>query len=346
MTKLAFITGITGQDGSYLAELLLSKRYKIYGIVRRNSIIYNYARIDHIRANISLSYGDLTDYSGLHACINNIIAENVGFDVFEIYNLAAQSHVKVSFALPEYTANVDGLGTMRLLEIIRSMPNKIREKIRFYQAGTSEMFGDVLEIPQKETTPFNPVSPYGAAKLYAHNMVKIYRDGYGLYAVNGILFNHESSRRGRHFVTMKVVTGIKDIITGKKEFLQLGNLDSERDWGHTKDYVKGMWLMLQQKNPDDFILATGKTVKVRTFVEKAFSKRGLQISWRGEKENEIGIDQNNITRIIINPKFFRPCEVNLLLGDPKKAENMLGWKREYDTIDKIITEMFSNNNNV
>jgi GDPmannose 4,6-dehydratase len=341
MSKLAFVTGITGQDGSYLSELLLEKGYKIFGIVRRNSIIFNYTRIEHIRERLQLTYGDLTDGAGLSNYIHKIIRENEGFEVMEIYNLAAQSHVQVSYEIPEYTTDVDALGALRLLEILRSLPNDIREKIRFYQAGTSEMFGDVLEIPQTENTPFNPVSPYAAAKLYAYNMVKIYRNGYGLHATNGILFNHESSRRGAHFVTMKIINGIKDILTEKKALIELGNLDSKRDWGHTKDYVRGMWQMLQQDKPDDYILATGKTIKVRTFVEKAFGTKGLFITWQGEKDAEIGIDQNGKTRIIINPKYYRPCEVSLLLGDSTKAENILGWKREYDTIDKLIEEMFS-----
>jgi GDPmannose 4,6-dehydratase len=341
MSKLAFITGITGQDGSYLSELLLEKGYKIFGIVRRNSIIFNYTRIEHIRERLQLAYGDLTDGTGLSNYIHKTIRENEGFEVMEIYNLAAQSHVQVSYEIPEYTTDVDALGAMRLLEILRTLPDDIREKIRFYQAGTSEMFGDVLEIPQTENTPFNPVSPYAAAKLYAYNMVKIYRNGYGLHATNGILFNHESSRRGAHFVTMKIINGIKDILTEKKALIELGNLDSKRDWGHTKDYVRGMWQMLQQDKPDDYILATGKTIKVRTFVEKAFATKGLFITWQGEKDAEIGIDQNGKTRIIINPKYYRPCEVSLLLGDSTKAENILGWKREYDTIDKLIEEMFS-----
>ena len=266
--------------------------------------------------------------------------KNTDFSRFEIYNLAAQSHVQVSFEIPEYTTNVDAIGVTRLLEIIRTLPTDIREKIRFYQAGTSEMYGKVLAIPQDENTPFNPKSPYACAKLYAYHMVKIYREGYNLFATNGILFNHESSRRGPHFVTMKIINGIQDILTEKKELIELGNLDSKRDWGHTKDYVKGMWLMLQHNTPDDFVLATGKTHSVREFVEKAFAYKGFTITWRGEKENEIGIDQNNKVRIRINPRYYRPCEVDLLLGDATKAHNMLGWKREIDTLEQLIAEMF------
>jgi len=256
MMNIAFITGITGQDGSYLAELLLKKNYKIYGIVRRTSLLYSHTRLDNFRNRINLRYGDLTDSAGLSNYLHEIIRENPKLDKLEIYNLAAQSHVKISFEIPEYTTDVDGIGTMRLLEVIRTLDVDIRNKVRFYQAGTSEMYGKVLEIPQNESTPFNPISPYAAAKLYAYNMTKIYREGYGIYATNGILFNHESPRRGENFLTMKVVNGIKDIISGKRTWIELGNLNSKRDWGHAKDYVKGMWLMLQQDKPDDFVLAT------------------------------------------------------------------------------------------
>jgi len=340
MTKIAFITGITGQDGSYLAELLLKKKYKVYGIVRRNSILFNYKRIEHLREKIILKYGDMTDGMGLSNFINEIINENKDFERFEIYNLAAQSHVQVSFEIPQYTTDVDGVGVLRLLEIIKNLPTDIKDKTRFYQAGTSEMYGKVLEVPQNETTPFNPISPYAAAKLYGYYLVRTYRDGYNLFATNGILFNHESSRRGAHFVTMKIVNGIKDILTEKKELIELGNIDSIRDWGHTKDYVKGMWLMLQHDKPDDFVLATGEMYSVRTFIEKAFGYKKLLITWVGNGLEEVGIDQNGITRIKINPKFYRPCEVELLLGNPEKAQKILGWKRDYDTLDKLIVEMF------
>ena len=343
--KVAFLTGITGQDGSYLAEFLLEKGYKIYGIVRRTSLVYNSTRIDHIRDKIHLRYGDMTDSAGLSNYIHEIIRENFttrnSDNVFEIYNLAAQSHVKVSFEIPEYTADTDGIGTMRLLEIIRTLPDEIRHITKFYQAGTSELYGKVLETPQKETTPFNPVSPYAAAKLYAYYMTKIYREGYGLYATNGILFNHESPRRGKQFLTMKVVNAVKEIFQSKREFVQLGNLDSKRDWGHANDYIKGMWLMLQQEKPDDYVLATGETFTVREFVERAFDFKGFKIKWKGKGINEVGVDRNGITRVKINEKYYRPCEVDLLLGDPSKAQKELGWKREYDTLDKLIVDMFT-----
>lgn len=342
MVKLAFITGITGQDGSYLTELLLEKQYKIYGIVRRTSLLYSHTRLDHIREKIELRYGDLSDGSGLSNYIREIISNNPEFEVLELYNLAAQSHVKISFEIPEYTADIDGIGVMRLLEILRSLPIKIQQKIKFYQAGTSEMYGKVLETPQNEKTPFNPISPYAAAKLYAYYMVKCYREGYNLFATNGILFNHESPRRGKNFLTMKVINTIKDIVTKKKELIELGNLDSKRDWGHAKDYVKGMWLMLQQENPDDFVLATGKTYTVREFVNRAFAYKGYTISWSGLGLNEIGIDQNNKIRVKINPKYYRPCEVDLLLGDPTKAKEKLNWTMEFDTLDKLIKDMFEN----
>jgi len=341
MVKLAFITGITGQDGSYLAELLLGKGYKVFGIVRRTSLLYSYTRLDHIRPKLKLRYGDLSDSAGLSNYIHEIVRENQGFTILEIYNLAAQSHVKISFEIPEYTADIDGIGTMRLLEIIRTLDPGIRNKVRFYQAGTSEMYGKVLETPQKETTPFNPISPYAAAKLYAYYMTKIYREGYGLYTTNGILFNHESPRRGANFLTMKVINGIKSIISGKKVWIELGNIDSKRDWGHAKDYVKGMWLMLQQDKPDDYVLATGETYTVREFIERAFAFKGYKIHWEGEGLKEVGVDQNDIIRVTINAKYYRPCEVDLLLGDASKAEKELGWKREFDTLDKLIEDMFN-----
>ena len=344
--RLAFITGITGQDGSYLAELLLEKGYKVYGIQRRTSL-FNTTRIDHIRDKIIMRYGDLTDGAGLSNYLYAIINENVDFEVFEIYNLGAQSHVKISFEIPEYTSDVDGIGVMRLLEIIRTMPAEINKKIRFYQAGTSELYGDALECPQNEDTPFNPVSPYACAKLYAYYMVKTYREGYGLYAVNGVLFNHESSRRGENFVTMKIVNEVKRITSttnsskNKKTYMELGNIYSKRDWGHAKDYVRGMWLMLQNEIPVDFVLATGETHTVKEFVEKAFLHKGMKLSWSGKDEKEVAHDEKGIIRVKINPKYYRPCEVDLLLGDSERARCFLGWKREYDTLDKIIIEMFN-----
>tara|TARA_B100000795_G_scaffold268030_1_gene254129 strand:+ start:1790 stop:2809 length:1020 start_codon:yes stop_codon:yes gene_type:complete len=337
--KIAFITGITGQDGSYLTELLLSKNYKIYGIIRRTSL-FNTTRIDTVRDKITLRYGDLTDGAGLSNYINEIARENENVDTFEIYNLAAQSHVKISFEIPEYTVDVDGVGVMKLLEIIRTLPKNIRNKIKFYQAGTSEMYGKVLEVPQSEKTPFNPVSPYGAAKLYAHHIVKIYREGYNLFAVNGILFNHESPRRGKNFVTAKIVNGVKEICEGKRECIELGNLDSKRDWGHSKDYVYGMWLMLQQNKPDDYVLATGKTYLIREFVERSFNYRNFTLTWHGKGVEEYAEDQNGIVRVKVNPKYYRPCEVDLLLGDPSKAEQILGWTRNYDLVS-LIEDMFT-----
>ena len=339
MVKLAFITGITGQDGSYLAELLLEKEYKVFGIQRRSSR-FNTTRIDHIRNKLIMRYGDLTDGAGLSNYIHEIIRENPNFKVFEIYNLAAQSHVAISFEIPEYTSDVDGIGVMRILEIIRTLPDKQRNKVKFYQAGTSELYGKVLETPQNEKTPFNPVSPYASAKLYAYHMVKIYRDGYGLFAVNGILFNHESPRRGENFVTMKIVNGVKDIVEGKKQYISLGNIYSKRDWGHAKDYVYGMWLMLQQDTPDDFVLATGHTFSVKDFIMHAFRHKGFNLYWRGVGTNEVGYDENDIARVKINPKYYRPCEVELLLGDATKAKKKLGWQRRFDNIDKLIVDMF------
>lgn len=342
MSKLAFITGITGQDGSYLSELLLGKGYKVFGIVRRTSLLYSHTRIDHIRDKINLHYGDMTDATGLSNFIQSIIQTHPGFDVFEIYNLAAQSHVAISFDIPEYTNDVDGAGVLRILEVIKTLPPFIRKKVRFYQAGTSEMFGEVRETPQNENTPFNPVSPYAAAKVYAHYITKVYRNGYGLYAVNGILFNHESKRRVENFVTMKIVSGIKNILNGKQECIELGNIDSKRDWGHAKDYVYGMWLMLQQETPDDFVLASGKTHTIRHFIEKAFEHKGIKIEWSGEGMDEVGKDtQTGTTRVKINPKYFRPCEVQFLLGDATKAREKLGWTFEYDTLEKLIENMFS-----
>lgn len=348
MAKIAFITGITGQDGSYLSELLLNKGYDVYGMLRRTSK-FNTTNIDHIRDRLHLKYGDLTDGAALSNYFTEIIKRysdtdtyDPFIDCFEIYNLAAQSHVQISFEIPEYTTIVDGVGTLKLLEIIRSLPISVMEKIRFYQAGTSEMFGKVLEVPQKETTPFYPRSPYACAKVYSHFIVQNYREAYGLFTCNGILFNHESPRRGENFVTMKIVNGIKDILSGKRESFDLGNLDSKRDWGHAEDYVKGMWLMLQQEEPDDYVLATGQTHTIRSFVEKAFAFKGKTITWKkGEKAvDEVGVDEEGIVRVRINPKYFRPCEVDLLLGCPDKAKNKLGWTHKYDTLEKLIESMF------
>lgn len=334
MTHVALITGITGQDGSYLAELLLEKGYSVFGIKRRTSQTHA-TRIDHIKHRITLNYGDMQDGSSLNNYIHEIVGKNPTMERFEIYNLAAQSHVHVSFEVPEYTAETDAMGVIKLLEIILSLPRKTRDITRFYQAGTSEMFGEVLEVPQDEQTPFNPVSPYAAAKVYAHNVVKIYRRAYELYMVNGILFNHESPRRGANFVTKKIIDAIKD-----DRELVLGNLDSERDWGHAKDYVRAMWLMMQQNTPDDYAVGTGQAWTVREFVERSFKYDGVKITWKGKGVNERGYDQYGRVRVRIDPEFFRPCEVDRLLCKPTKIKS-LGWKTEYN-IDSLIKDMFEN----
>lgn len=342
MNRLAFITGITGQDGSYLAELLINKGYTVFGIVRRTSLLYSHTRIDHIRNKIHLEYGDMSDGSSLTSYLTKIVTNHPDFERFEVYNLAAQSHVQISFEIPEYTTLIDGVGTLKLLEAIRTFPKDIINKTRFYQAGTSEMYGDVLETPQKETTPFNPQSPYACAKVYSHFLVKNYREGYGMYACNGILFNHESKRRGENFVTMKIVNAVNKIKTGEDPtyVLTLGNLDSKRDWGHSEDYVYGMWLMLQQEYPDDYVLATGETHTVRSFVERCFKKIGKEILWEGSSVDEIGKDRiTGQTLVKIDKKYFRPCEVDILLGDPTKAIEKLGWKRRYN-LDTLIDDMF------
>lgn len=338
--KLGLITGITGQDGSYLAELLLEKKYKVYGTVRRNSYIHNYKRIDHIRDKLELYYYDLMDNS-INRIINEIINSNKDFEVLEIYNLAAQSHVQISFDIPEYTCNTNSLGVLNILETIRNLDDKNKSKIKFYQAGTSEMYGKVLETPQNENTPFNPQSPYACSKVFSHFLVNNYRESYDIFACNGILFNHESSRRGYNFVTMKIIRGIKSIMNGELDYIELGNIYSKRDWGHAKDYVYGMWLMLQQDRSDNYVLATGKTYTIKYFIEKCFKYIGKTITWNGSGLNEIGIDETNITRIKINQKYFRPSEVDVLLGDPTKSIKNLNWIKEYNSIDKVIEEMFT-----
>ena len=299
-----------------------------------------------MRKDITLNYGDLSDSCGLNNILTNIVS-NDKYDVCEVYNLAAQSHVGISFELPEYTSDVDGLGVLRLLEIIKHLQEKYKYKcqIKFYQAGTSELYGKASS-QEKQTlnTNFNPVSPYAAAKLYAFHMTKLYRDAYNLYAVNGVLFNHESPRRGENFVTMKVINAIKDIINNKRDKISLGNLSSKRDWGHAKDYVYGMWLMMQQEDiPKDYILATGETHTVKEFVEKAFAKANMTLTWQGIGLHEKGIDQYGNIRVDINPKYFRPNEVDFLLGDPSEAENQLGWLRKY-SFDELIANMLSNSN--
>ena len=324
--KVALITGITGQDGAYLAEFLLEKGYEVHGIKRRSSL-FNTARIDHLYEDLHeesprffLHYGDLTDSSNLIRIIQQVQPD-------EIYNLAAQSHVKVSFETPEYTANADGLGTLRLLEAIRILG--LEKKTRFYQASTSELYGLVQETPQKETTPFYPRSPYAAAKLYAYWITVNYREAYGLFAATGILFNHESEVRGETFVTRKISRAAVRIKLGLQEKLYLGNLSAKRDWGHAKDYVEAMWLMLQQDKPDDFVIATGETRSVREFVELAFQETGVKIRWDGEGVDEKGFDSSSGKCLVeVDPRYFRPTEVDLLLGDPGKAERVLGWKRK------------------
>jgi GDPmannose 4,6-dehydratase len=330
--KVALITGITGQDGSYLAELLLEKGYDVHGIVRRSSLI-NTNRIDHIYDKIKLHYGDLTDSTNLVRVIQQVQPD-------EIYNLGAQSHVKVSFEIPEYTGMVDGLGTLRILEAVRLLG--MEEKTRIYQASTSEMFGKVQEIPQKETTPFHPRSPYGCAKVYGYWITKNYRESYGMYACTGILFNHESPRRGDTFVTKKITNAFRKMSEGKQTVLQLGNLNAKRDWGHAKDFVEAMWLMLQQDVPEDYVIATGEQYSVREFVEKVAPYFGMNIQWEGEGLDEVGIDKNTgIVRVIINPKYFRPAEVETLLGDSTKAKQNLGWSPKI-SFEQLIKGMCKN----
>jgi GDPmannose 4,6-dehydratase len=314
--KKALITGITGQDGSYLAELLLEKGYEVHGIIRRSSSI-NTDRIDHIYQNIKLHYGDLTDSTNIVRVIQLVQPD-------EIYNLGAQSHVKVSFEMPEYTADVDAMGTLRVLEAVRLLG--MEDRVRIYQASTSELYGLVQETPQKETTPFYPRSPYGVAKIYGYWITKNYREAYGMYACTGILFNHESPRRGETFVTRKVTQALSKISVGLQDCLYLGNLNAKRDWGHAKDFVEAMWLMLQQDEPDDFVIATGTQYSVREFVQEAAPYFGMKIVWMGEGLDEVGIDANTNRAVIrVDPKYFRPAEVETLLGDATKAKEKLGW---------------------
>lgn len=330
MSKVALITGITGQDGSYLAELLLEKGYEVHGIIRRSSSI-NTDRIDHIYPALKLHYGDLTDGSSLIRLIQEIRPT-------EIYNLGAQSHVKVSFEIPEYTGQVDALGTLRILEAVRLLG--MEKDVRIYQASTSELYGMVQETPQSETTPFYPRSPYGVAKLYGYWIVKNYREAYGMHCSSGILFNHESPRRGETFVTRKIVQGLSRISTGYQSCLTLGNLNAKRDWGHAKDFVEAMWLMLQQDKPDDYVIATGEQYSVRDFVEKAAPYFGMNIQWYGEGVNEVGYDESYKVKPIVrvSEKYFRPAEVETLLGDPSKAMRVLGWKPKF-TFDKLVEDM-------
>jgi GDPmannose 4,6-dehydratase len=339
MSKTALITGITGQDGAYLAELLLAKGYEVHGIKRRASS-FNTDRIDHLYQDphqtgvrMKLHYGDLTDATNLIRIVQQVQPD-------EIYNLAAQSHVAVSFETPEYTANSDALGTLRLLEAIRILG--LEKQTRFYQASTSEMFGKVQEIPQRETTPFYPRSPYGAAKVYAYWITVNYREAYGLYACNGILFNHESPIRGETFVTRKITRALARITEGLEQCLYLGNLDSLRDWGHARDFVVAQWLMLQQKEAEDFVIATGKQYSVRQFVERAGERLGMRIEWRGKGVEEQGVDAASGRTIIkVDPRYFRPTEVETLLGDPSKAKTKLGWVPE-TSFETLVQEMVDN----
>ncbi len=338
MVKVALVTGITGQDGSYLSELLLEKNYMVWGIIRRASDI-NTKRIDHLykNKNLILRYGDMTDSSNILHILYEIKNNTKDLERLEIYNLAAMSHVKVSFEMPEYTGNVDGLGVLRLLESIRS--SGYQDKIRFYQASTSELYGKVQEVPQNEKTPFYPRSPYGVAKLYGFWITKNYRESYNMFTCNGILFNHESARRGPTFVTRKITRGLNMILTGERDKLVMGNIDAKRDWGHAKDYCYGMWLMLQKDKSDDYVLSTNEFHSVREFIEKAFSLKGFNIKWKGEGINEIGYDENTQRELIfISERYFRPAEVEELLGDSTKARNVLGWKNKY-SFDQLVKEM-------
>jgi len=337
--KSALITGVTGQDGAFLSEFLLKKGYCVHGIKRRASS-FNTERIDHLyqdphveNKKFTLHYGDLTDTSNLVRIIQEVQPD-------EIYNLGAQSHVQVSFEVPEYTADVDGIGTLRLLEAIRIL--NMEKKIKFYQASTSELFGKVQEIPQKETTPFYPRSPYAVAKLYAYWIVVNYRESYGMYACNGILFNHESPIRGETFVTRKITRAVARIKTGLQDKLYMGNIDSKRDWGYAGDYVELMWLMLQQKEPDDYVMATGITITVREFITMAFSEVGINIKWEGSGVNEKGINIDTGKALVeIDPRYFRPAEVDILIGDPSKAFSRLGWKPKVQ-LPQLVKMMVDN----
>ena len=336
MSKKALVTGITGQDGAYLAELLLSKGYEVHGVKRRSSL-FNTDRIDHLYQDphengvkFKLHFGDLTDSSNLTRIIQEVQPD-------EIYNLAAQSHVKVSFETPEYTANSDAMGTLRILEAIRILG--LEKKTRFYQASTSELYGKVQEVPQSETTPFYPRSPYGVAKLYGFWIVKNYREAYDIFACNGILFNHESPLRGETFVTRKITRAAARISLGMQDTVYLGNLDAQRDWGHAKDYVEGMWRMLQVDKADDYVLATGVMITVREFVTRSFKELGIDVEWSGEGVNEIGTNKANGKVLVkVDPKYFRPTEVELLIGDASKAKRELGWTPTH-TIDDLVKDM-------
>lgn len=328
--KVALITGITGQDGSFLAEFLLERNYEVHGLIRRSSL-NNLSRIENLLDRITLHYGDLTDSSGLI----NLVAE---IKPNEIYNLGAQSHVKISFDSPEYSGDVDAIGVLRILEAVRI--NKLDKFTRIYQASTSELYGKVTEVPQNEDTPFHPYSPYAVAKLYGFWITKEYRDAYGMFAVNGILFNHESERRGENFVTRKVTIAAARIAEGLQNVLEMGNLDSLRDWGYAKDYVHCMWLMLQQEKPKDYVIATGKQHTVRDFIERAFKFNGIEIEWRGKGVTEKGFNKKTNEVIVeVNSKYFRPTDVDNLLGDPTRAKNELGWNPNETSYEELIRIM-------
>lgn len=338
--KIGIITGITGQDGSYLAELLLEKNYVVYGIIRRSSSL-NTERIQHLygNKNLILRYGDLTDIANISMIFSEIRQEYSSIERIEVYNLAAQSHVKVSFELPIYTSQVDAIGTLNLMEAIRS--SGMIEKIRFYQASTSELYGKVQEVPQNENTPFYPRSPYGVAKLYGFWIVKNYRESYNMFCCNGILFNHESPRRGPTFVTRKITRGLNMILNGERDNLVMGNIDAKRDWGHAKDYVYGMWLMLQKDHPDDYVLSTNEFHSVREFIEMAFQLKGFDIQWKGEGLDEVGFDSKTGRDLItISKNYFRPAEVDELLGDSTKARDNLNWRTKY-SFKELVEEMVS-----
>lgn len=345
---IAIITGITGQDGSYLAEFLLEKGYTIYGLIRRASSI-NTKRIEHLRSQLKLRYGDLTDKGSLIAILSEAneaykVRKETGWNgIIEVYNLAAQSHVQISFQMPEYTASVGAMGTLAFLEAIRVL--KMDQYARFYQASTSEMYGKVQEVPQSETTPFYPRSPYGVAKVYSYWIIRNYRDSYGIHASNGILFNHESPRRGINFVTRKITYGLRQIVKGKADCIKLGNIYAKRDWGHAKDYVRAMWMILQQDKPDDYVVSTGKNYSVKDFLNAAFAEVGMILTWSGEGLNEVAhVDDRTDPVVRISEKYFRPAEVDELLGDNTKIKSQLGWEPKY-TFEELVKEMVESDYN-
>jgi GDPmannose 4,6-dehydratase len=350
MTSVAFITGLNGQDGSYLAEWLLSKEYKVYGIIRRMSSLHT-ERIDALRSeNFQYFYGDMTDSAGLFQVMNGIIQKHPDAQRFEVYHLAAQSHVKISFELPEYTAQVDAIGTLKLLEVCRTLRDiygwaaagaaATADRLRIYVACTSEMFGGVSNTPLNEASPFEPRSPYAAAKLYAYYISKNYREAYGMFIASGILFNHESPRRGANFATRKITLGLGEILRGERSYISMGNLDAVRDWGHARDYVRAMWLMLQVAVPEDYVIATGKTHTVREFIEYAFALRGMPLRWTGVRgsPDEVGMDSHGHPRVRVDAKYYRPTECAFLCGDATKARQNLHWSPEI-SFEDLVKEM-------